>query len=115
MRSSIPSKQPRPHLELSRNTSLKQAWKRLAGISTIGFAAFLPVLPRRLEFCEIPPIVRFTCNALQWVMQTALQLPLKWTKPQIVFVNSMSDLFHPEVPEDFIRRGLRMGTSFDRF
>jgi protein gp37 len=34
----------------------------------------------------------------------SLQLPLKWTKPQMVFVNSMSDLFHPNVPEDFIRR-----------
>jgi protein gp37 len=36
--------------------------------------------------------------------ENALQLPLKWTKPQMVFVNSMSDLFHPDVPEDFIRR-----------
>jgi len=34
----------------------------------------------------------------------ALQLPLTWTKPQMVFVNSMSDLFHRDVPEDFIRR-----------
>lgn len=28
--------------------------------------------------------------------------PLRWTRPRIVFVNSMSDLFHPEVPDDFI-------------
>jgi protein gp37 len=28
--------------------------------------------------------------------------PLKWTKPRMVFVNSMSDLFHDEVPEDYI-------------
>jgi protein gp37 len=34
----------------------------------------------------------------------SLQLPLTWTKPQMVFVNSMSDLFHPDVPEVFIRR-----------
>lgn len=25
--------------------------------------------------------------------------PLRWTKPRMVFVNSMSDLFHPNVPE----------------
>ncbi len=31
-----------------------------------------------------------------------LPAPLKWAKPQMVFVNSMSDLFHDEVPEDFI-------------
>lgn len=34
----------------------------------------------------------------------ALGLPLKWRRPQTVFVNSMSDLFHNEVPEHFIRR-----------
>lgn len=27
-----------------------------------------------------------------------LELPLKWTKPQTIFVNSMSDLFHHDVP-----------------
>jgi protein gp37 len=29
--------------------------------------------------------------------------PLKWRKPRVVFVNSMSDLFHKDVPLDFIR------------
>ena len=31
-----------------------------------------------------------------------LDAPLKWRKPRRVFVNSMSDLFHPDVPEEFI-------------
>jgi len=34
----------------------------------------------------------------------ALQLPLSWKKPQTIFVNSMSDLFHETVPTDFILR-----------
>jgi protein gp37 len=34
----------------------------------------------------------------------ALDLPLRWKKPQTIFVNSMSDLFHEEIPSDFIRR-----------
>jgi len=33
-----------------------------------------------------------------------LDQPLRWKKPQSVFVNSMSDLFHKDVPLDFIRR-----------
>jgi protein gp37 len=33
-----------------------------------------------------------------------LELPLTWRKRQTVFVNSMSDLFHEEVPDAFIRR-----------
>ncbi len=31
-----------------------------------------------------------------------LDMPLKWKKPQIVFVNSMSDLFHKDVPDEFV-------------
>jgi len=31
-----------------------------------------------------------------------LNLPLSWKKPQMIFVNSMSDLFHKDVPETFI-------------
>ncbi len=31
-----------------------------------------------------------------------LSLPERWRKPRLVFVNSMSDLFHPEVPDAFI-------------
>lgn len=30
--------------------------------------------------------------------------PLSWTKPRMVFVNSMSDLFHDGVPEEYILR-----------
>jgi protein gp37 len=33
-----------------------------------------------------------------------LELPLQWKKPQTIFVNSMSDLFHKEVPVAYIQR-----------
>lgn len=33
-----------------------------------------------------------------------LDQPLRWSKPRRIFVNSMSDLFHPDVPDDFIDR-----------
>ncbi len=33
-----------------------------------------------------------------------LEEPLRCTKPQMIFVNSMSDLFHQDVPLDFILR-----------
>ena len=34
--------------------------------------------------------------------ENAPELPLKWKRPQTIFVNSMSDLFHKDVPVDFI-------------
>lgn len=33
-----------------------------------------------------------------------LELPLRWKSPQVIFVNSMSDLFHEDVPQEFIQR-----------
>jgi protein gp37 len=36
--------------------------------------------------------------------EDALELPLKWKKPQSIFVNSMSDLFHEDIPLEFILR-----------
>lgn len=34
----------------------------------------------------------------------SLDLPASWSRPRRVFVNSMSDLFHVDVPADYIRR-----------
>jgi protein gp37 len=33
-----------------------------------------------------------------------LEIPLKWKKPRRIFVNSMSDLFHEEIPDEFIKK-----------
>ncbi|MGH4016039.1 MAG: DUF5131 family protein [Pseudonocardiaceae bacterium] len=40
-------------------------------------------------------------------MQThedALEVPKRWAAPRVVFVNSMSDLFHARIPDDFVHR-----------
>ena len=43
-------------------------------------------------------------NGFQLTLHTTmLDAPLQWRKPRTVFVNSMSDLFHEAVPDDFIR------------
>ena len=33
-----------------------------------------------------------------------LEIPLKWRKPRTIFVNSMSDMFHEEIPDAYIER-----------
>jgi len=38
------------------------------------------------------------------VWEERLDQPRKWADPRMVFVNSMSDLFHVDVPEAFLRR-----------
>ncbi|HEX9665231.1 MAG TPA: DUF5131 family protein, partial [Thermodesulfobacteriota bacterium] len=34
--------------------------------------------------------------------EDAVALPIKWKYPRIIFVNSMSDLFHENIPFEFI-------------
>jgi len=38
----------------------------------------------------------------------ALDIPHRWRKPRLVFVNSMSDLFHADTPEWFIHRAIQV-------
>lgn len=57
---------------------------------------------------------RFSKTALPWTPANAeanvalhserLRAPLSWRQPRMVFVNSMSDLFHELVPDEFIDR-----------
>jgi protein gp37 len=33
----------------------------------------------------------------------ALEIPLRWRRPRMIFVNSMSDLFHVDVPDEYVQ------------
>lgn len=57
-------------------------------------------------------------NGFELTMQPQmLELPLQWRKPQTIFVNSMSDLFHDDVPLEYIRRvfGVMTRAHWHRF
>ncbi|MCC6224720.1 MAG: DUF5131 family protein [Thermoleophilia bacterium] len=45
-------------------------------------------------------------SAIEWTDATwnpvLLDQPLRWSRPRRIFVNSQSDLFHPDVPDTFI-------------
>src|SRR5262245_44113842 len=38
------------------------------------------------------------------IVPEKLSEPLRWTKSKMVFVNSMSDLFHKDVPDDYVAK-----------
>ena len=44
----------------------------------------------------------------------ALEIPYRWKKPRTVFVQSMGDLFHREVPFEFIDRVFHVMAELDR-
>lgn len=44
------------------------------------------------------------CYAMVNLLADRLDQPLRWRKPRRIFVNAQSDLFHKDVPDDFIVR-----------
>ncbi len=57
---------------------------------------------------RLPQYVAATDENGDWtgkitLLPGALNIPLHWKKPRKIFVNSMSDLFHPLVPFEFIK------------
>ncbi len=46
---------------------------------------------------------RYTNGFSLTLQEDVLELPFSWKKPKLIFVNSMSDLFHDDVPEWFVR------------
>lgn len=58
-------------------------------------------MAKRLQAMGVPQYR----NGFKLTLQpNALGLPLTWKRPRLIFVNSMSDLFHNDVPLDFIRQ-----------
>lgn len=54
-------------------------------------------------------LTRSTASGPRWrgvlkLVDDAVDLPLQWQKPKMIFVNSMSDLFHEKVPLEFLNR-----------
>ena len=54
---------------------------------------------------------RYTNGFRVTIHEDLLELPMRLHKPRLIFVNSMSDLFHEQVPEGFIRRAFRVMAS----
>jgi len=48
--------------------------------------------------------VRYKNGFTLTIHEDLIDRPLRWREPRIIFVNSMSDLFHEDVPADLIRR-----------
>ncbi len=79
-------------------------WNPVTGCTKVSLGCtncYAERLAKRLQAMGNPNYARGFEVALHEHM---LNLPLTWRQPRIVFVNSMSDMFHERVPLDFIRR-----------
>jgi protein gp37 len=78
-------------------------WNPVTGCTKISPGCkhcYAEVMARRLAAMENP---RYP-NGFQLTLHDDLvRLPERWKTPRVIFVNSMSDLFHADVPLSFIR------------
>jgi protein gp37 len=79
-------------------------WNPLTGCTKISPGCkfcYAERMAKRLQGMNQPRYV----NGFELTLHAdVLELPLTWKKPQRVFVNSMSDMFHADVPLKFIHR-----------
>ncbi len=79
-------------------------WNPVTGCSKISPGCkfcYAERLARRLQVMGNP---RYTNGFAVTLHADQLALPLRWRTPKRIFVNSMSDLFHDEVPFEFVDR-----------
>jgi len=79
-------------------------WNPLTGCTKISPGCkfcYAERMARRLQGMNQP---RYAKGFELTLHEDVLELPLSWKKPQRVFVNSMSDMFHADVPLWFIHR-----------
>jgi protein gp37 len=63
-----------------------------------------------LEGKKVPVQYARPFEELQF-LEKRLEYPYRWRKPRMIFVNSMGDLFHEHVPDDFVNRVFRVMTE----
>lgn len=92
---------------MSRGTAIEwteATWNPVTGCTKISAGCahcYAERMARRLRAMGHPSYTNGFCVTLH---EHLLDLPLGWKKAQMIFVNSMSDLFHPEVPDEFIHK-----------
>ncbi len=87
------------HIEWTEMT-----WNPTTGCTKISAGCkfcYAEVMAKRLQAMGIEKYKKGFKLALH---DDALQIPYTWKQPKIVFVNSMSDLFHERVPLSFIQK-----------
>lgn len=81
----------------------ESTWNPLTGCTKISPGCkfcYAERMAKRLQGMKQP---RYANGFELTLHEDVLELPLSWRKPQRIFVNSMSDMFHKDVPESFIQ------------
>src|SRR5262245_48989456 len=82
----------------------QMTWNPTTGCTKISAGCkfcYAEVMSRRLKAMGQK---KYTNGFKLTLHEESLNVPYEWKKPKTVFVNSMSDLFHKDVPLSFIKK-----------
>ncbi len=80
----------------------ESTWNLLTGCTKISPGCKYCYAERMAKRLQSMGQSRYAAGFQLTLHKDILELPLSWKKPQLVFANSMSDLFHKNVPDSFI-------------
>jgi protein gp37 len=82
----------------------EMTWNPTTGCNKISAGCkycYAEVMARRLQAMGIE---KYQNGFNLAIHESALDIPYSWKSPKVVFVNSMSDLFHKDIPLNFIQK-----------
>jgi len=77
-------------------------WNPVTGCTKISQGCKFCYAERMAKRLHAMGVERYRDTFAVTLHEDLIERPLKWLKPRIIFVNSMSDLFHEKVPFEFI-------------
>lgn len=80
----------------------ESTWNPLTGCNKVSPGCKNCYAERMANRLQAMGVGKYRNGFVLTIHEDELEEPLTWTKPQTIFVNSMSDLFHKDVPLDFI-------------
>lgn len=87
------------HIEWTEMT-----WNPVTGCSKVSAGCKFCYAERMAKRLQAMGLERYRNGFAVTLHEDLLDVPRSWRHPRLVFVNSMSDLFHEDVPLEFIRR-----------
>ncbi len=77
-------------------------WNPVTGCNKVSPGCKLCYAERLAKRLKATGMVKYRNGFAVTCHPDALGIPFRWRKPRTIFVNSMSDLFHPQVPDRFV-------------
>jgi protein gp37 len=96
---------------MAQNSSIEwtqATWNPVTGCTKISPGCKFCYADRMAKRLKAMGVKRYSNGFRVTLQRDVLAAPLHWKSPRVIFVNSMSDLFHEVVPVEFIRDCFRV-------